>query len=98
MTGPAAGDRRAELAQQLLTDAVPEHLHAGLLNYLVDHRPVGGFLLAVLENNLALAIARNGGSGADLERLVRFLVNYARFDAWGSVEAVSTWLVGGGRS
>jgi hypothetical protein len=90
MTTPS----REALETHLVDFGVPEHLHRGLLGYLLERQPVGGFLLAVLENNLALAIARNGGEVADLVAIVRFLVNNAAWDQWGSTENVAAWLVG----
>jgi hypothetical protein len=84
---------RAHLRARLEANAVPEHLHTGLVEYLAARRPVGGFLLAVLENNLALAAVRaDPESARALRELVLFLSNFASATAWGSTEAVAAWL------
>jgi len=51
-------DYRAHLRQRLLESDVPLSLHAGLVEYFAERRPTGGFLQAVLENNLRQACAR----------------------------------------
>jgi hypothetical protein len=37
---------------------VPQHIHDGLIAWVMDGRPTGGFLKAVLENDLFLAITK----------------------------------------
>lgn len=73
--------------------AVPEHLHEGLLNYFERHRPTGGFLRAVLENDMASAVVRaDAVSLAGLRDLLLFLVNEAPQGSWGTADRVSRWL------
>lgn len=67
----------------------------GLQRY-VEHRvPTGGFLRAVLENDLKEACIR-----ADLENIevipiyVHWLYNKAPVICWGSPEKVKAWLAG----
>lgn len=64
------------------------------LQLYVDHGcSVGGFLMAVLENNLSEACGR-----ADLNNqrrlitIVRYVYNRIPRDAWGSPEKVAEWL------
>lgn len=63
-----------------------------LLEYVFNNCPTGGFLSAVLENDLSGAINR-----ADLENrrciadYVIFIWNYLPRDCWGSKERVDNW-------
>lgn len=75
---------------------VPEHLQPGLVRYLGDGIRPGGFLCAVLANDLAGAVSRaDGDSAKGLVPLVRFLFDYAPVLAWGSTEAVENWIDAG---
>lgn len=84
---------RAHLRAKLAEHDVPESLHEGLVEYFAARRPVGGFLRAVLENNLVQACARadpyNRPHVADL---MFFLVNHVPGPSWGSHAAVEAWL------
>jgi hypothetical protein len=72
---------------------VPEHLRGGLLRYLHEHIPTGGFLSSVLSNDLVGAVARGDpASLAGLVPLVLFLCNHAPAAAFGSPERVQAWL------
>jgi len=57
--------------------AIPEHLKAGMLRY-VEHRiQPGGFLTAVLNNNLGLAVSRaDAQSITFIPAIVRWLQEY----------------------
>ena len=74
---------------------VPEHTAGALKRYVEDRIPTGGFLYAVLTNNLAEAVLR-----ADLENrraladIVTFVWHYLPSEAWGSPEKVEAWLEG----
>lgn len=72
---------------------VPEHLHGGLLRYLLLGLRPGHFLTAVLENNLAEAFGRaDETSRAGLFSLVTFLYNDVPRSAWGSPAKVEDWM------
>lgn len=72
---------------------VPEHLRGALWRYLAHRIPPGGFLTAVLENNLRESFGRaDENSRAGLFNLVKFLYNHAPASCWGSPERVRTWL------
>lgn len=74
---------------------VPEHLADGLRDYIVDRIETGGFLRAVLENDLREACARaDEVSRAFLFDIVSFLYNEAPSTCWGSPERVAAWLGG----
>ncbi len=74
---------------------IPPRTKAGLLAYRDERRPPGGFLRAVLENDLAGAFAK-----ADSENLaaMRGIVGWVYWEmpgaAWGSPGAVEEWLAG----
>lgn len=71
---------------------VPDHMHDGLITYLVHHRVTGSFLRAVLDNNLRLAVGRADEKNRHaLPQIVEFLVNWAPMAAWGGEELVDRW-------
>jgi hypothetical protein len=82
----------AGIVEALAESEVPHHLRAGLVRYFSDGILPGGFLQAVLCNNLLLAVGR--GDPASLEglvRLVQFLTEHAPWLAWGSRTQVLNW-------
>jgi hypothetical protein len=84
---------RDHLRRRLVECDVPEQLHAGLVEYLAARRPVGGFLTAVLSNDLCGACVRADDVCAPLiPRVVFFLINYATAECWGSKARVDAWL------
>lgn len=86
------GDLSPALEAELRA-AIPDHLLDGLDAYIADYRRPGGFLEAVLENNLLLAICRaNEQSLGALVAIVRYLLQCAPSKCWGSRAAVALWL------
>lgn len=80
------------LANALIASHVPLHLRAGLMRYFVDRILPGGFLQAVLCNDLEQTVSRAApGAVATLPALVAFLMATAPADAWGSRDAVLAW-------
>ena len=66
---------------------------AGLQNYAWHRVPPGGFLTAVLQNDLMEAAQRMDHYNAGLLRLiVQFMHNHLPSDCYGSPEKVSLWL------
>jgi hypothetical protein len=88
-------DERARLAAGLEAAGVPEHLRGGLVRYLVDRILPGGFLQAVLCNDLVGAVRRHHGAGAayTITTIRKFLLALVPEEAWGSVEKVTAWTV-----
>lgn len=77
--------------------ALPEHMHGAMLRWIEHGISPGGFLTAVLENNLREAVAR--ADMINIRRLsdyVRYLYNDAPSGCWGSPEAVRAWHRQGG--
>lgn len=71
---------------------LPDHMHGGMQRYIENRIPPGGFLKAVLENNLSAAF----GSADHINRermfdIVGFLYNEAPSGCWGSPEKVRKW-------
>ncbi len=76
---------------------LPLAIQAGIDSYRYKHRPVGGFLTAVLENDLCGSLMRaDPDSRAALLEIVQHLHNEMPGDAWGSKEKVKAWLAHGG--
>lgn len=76
---------------------LPEPAQESMQAYIETGRPVGGFLTAVLENNLTESFAR-----ADFHNR-HFMLDYANFlyneapsECWGDKEAVRDWITRGG--
>ena len=54
--------------------------------------PPGGFVSAVLENDLADAVRRaDSGNSAALVDIVRYLINELPMGCWGTYEKVASW-------
>ena len=61
--------------------------------YAEKRIPTGGFLKAVLENDLQQAFARADNSNyIALRAIVRYVYNHLPADCWGSPEKVKAWL------
>jgi hypothetical protein len=86
-------DYRAHLVRRMLDSGVPHHVHEGLREYIAARRPVGGFLTAVLSNDLLEACVRADEINQRcLTAIVHFLHAYAPAPCWGSPEKVTAWL------
>ena len=80
------------IREALTSSQVPDHMHEGMIMYLLHGIIPGDFLTAVLENNLMAACGR-----ADAENQHRlffyamFLHNYVPRSAYGSPKKVTEW-------
>lgn len=85
----------ADAVRATSSTPIPETLLNGLSRYFNERIPTGGFLRAVLENNLVQAVV---GADPDSVRvlipLVRILMARAPALAWGSELKVRRWLAG----
>ena len=96
LAAPAIRRAVADLHTQSFSIGV----RAALEGYLTARRTPGGFLLAVLRNDLVQAVlCRNGRTESDspddlvsLDELVRWLWFHAPDEAWGSFDKVEAWL------
>ena len=90
----AAYDR---VVARALEVGVPEHLVSGLALYLIKGIEPGGFMMAVLQNDLMGAFSRADiNSRAGLWELVMFLYNDAPRNCYGSREVIEAWMKKGG--
>ncbi len=72
---------------------IPENLKAGLDRYATNHIRTGGFLEAVLNNDLFSAMAKaDPDSLLFLHDIVGYCYNELPGDCWGSPEKVRAWL------
>ncbi len=87
------------LRESMTEYGVPEHDHDGLILYIVRGVQTGGFLEAVLSNDLRGAVERADTVNARcLCEIVRWLYNRAPAKCWGSHDAVTRWISSGGMS
>ena len=73
---------------------LPAHLRESLDAYITTGRPLGGFLAACVQNNLALAI--NLADEANLPlipAIVGYLFNECPSGCWGSADKYAKWLI-----
>lgn len=72
---------------------IPERMMIGLERYIKNHIEPGGFLMAILENNLSAACGRADAENiANLPAYVGYLYNEAPSQCHGSPEKVKAWL------
>ena len=85
-----------ELEKGLRALPIPPHMHAGIRRYVVDRRPGGNFLTALLENNLKEAVVRADPQNlAAIADWARLLYNFVPSACQGSPAKVHAWLEGG---
>jgi len=71
---------------------IEERFKEAIDAYVKDGRPMGGFVTAVLENNLMLAIGKaDEDAYHNLREIVKYLYNDAPSSCWGSPEKVKAW-------
>lgn len=76
-------------------DKAPNNLGPSLQRYIEKRIPMGGFMMAVLSNDLKEAMRRaDEYSRQCLFEIVSWLYNEAPASCWGSPEKVSAWLAG----
>lgn len=75
------------------TYKIPGYMLEILTRYIEDGTPTGGFLRAVLENNLKEALIRaDDHNFRNLQAYVVYLYNNAPATCWGSPERVKAWI------
>ena len=76
---------------------LPEHLRESIDAYVQHGRPVGDFLKAVIENDLARAVAMADEEGLHkLVAIVGYLYNRCPASCWGGPIIYRTWIVAHG--
>lgn len=72
---------------------IPQRTLAQLNAYTQKRRPVGGFLTAVLSNDLQLAVTlADRDNLRALKPICQYVYNQLPGDCWGSLEAVEQYL------
>lgn len=73
-------------------DNIPGYTLSAIRNYVIERRPVGHFLTAVLCNNLFEACFHADAANlAALPLIVKFIYNRVPSCCWGSKEKVFAW-------
>lgn len=98
-TGPVVGDRDgigARLRSRMRELGLARHMHEGIVAHVLDGRPTGGFLTAVLCDRLSEAVL--AADDDNRRRIVEWatLLRSLPADAWGSIEIVKAWRERGG--
>jgi len=76
-------------------DKLPPHTAASFKRYIEQRTPLGGFGMAVVENNLVKAFTRADSINvAAMKDIVGWLYWEAPAQCWGSPEKVKAWLKG----
>ncbi len=76
---------------------LPPLMQEGITAYVMKGRPAGGFLTAIICNNLALACMKaDNVNKAIIPDYVKFFHNSAPSRCWGSVESMNEWIADGG--
>jgi hypothetical protein len=71
---------------------IPEHMHEGVISYLVHHRPVGGFLEAMISGDWPLAArAADKDNAAAFYQWALFFFEEVPAIAHGSAQAYANW-------
>lgn len=72
---------------------IPEYMYGALYRYITYRIPPGGFLTAVICNDLMDAISKADGTNIHiLKNYVQFLYNEAPSGCWGSRQIYNEWL------
>lgn len=76
---------------------LPEHMQEGALSYVMEGIKPGGFLTAVLENNLVRSYERaDWVNTASMGEWAQWLYNSCPMPAWGGEHEVKDWIGKGG--
>ncbi len=72
---------------------LPSNTKASIDRYANDKVPTGGFLYAVLTNDLFEAVGRADHVNINcLPDICEYIYNNIPYNSWGSVDAVKKWL------
>lgn len=93
MTTKERDDASTELAHKAIEAGVPVTTAFTIANYVIHKIQTGGFLFAVLSNDLSESFARaDMGNRAAMFEIVSFIYNSIPSKCWGSKEKVQAWL------
>ena len=84
-------------ADSVCPPEVPEHLFNGLRNFALHGLEPGGFMFALLSNDLRRSCElADAISGPAIFEIVSYIYNELPSNCWGSPEKVKAWLELGG--
>ena len=82
-----------EYIKEIDWEKCPEHIREGLKNYVLNHISTGGFLHAVLVNDLFSAIGRADETNKlEIHKIIQFIYNELPTTCYGSQESYLKWL------
>lgn len=85
------------LLEKMAEYEIPDYMQHSLVEYIMTGRPVGGFLSAVLENDLIAAVNRADEKNAKaLVNYIKFLWNHAPNGCFGYTGVTEYWRERGG--
>lgn len=72
---------------------IPEYMHGGIVRYYENGIPPGGFLTAVINNDLQMAVGRADSTNKEcLPAYIMWFYNEAPSGTWGYENAVRDYL------
>lgn len=96
-TAHALTQMRADLRTKMIDAGLPNHMHAALERYVFDGILPGGFLEAVLSNNLMEAVTKADYTNlAALKDWVMFVYWNIPSGCWKSDKHITDWVESGG--
>ena len=86
----------SEKAKQALSECgVPHYMHGGIIRFYENRIPPGGFLSAVIDNDLREACVRADDTNRHcLFDYMMWFYNHAPSGTWGYQGAVNDWING----
>ena len=82
-----------EYIKEIDWEKCPEHIREGMKNYVINRISTGGFLHAVLVNDLFCAIARADETNKlEIHKIIQFIHNELPTTCYGSQERYLEWL------
>lgn len=93
----AETDLRLLFEQRMSSYPIRENMKSSIIEYLIHGRPVGGFLRAVLENNLVEAAGRaDEDNRKHLFEYAGIMYNVMPMGSWRDKARVDAWIENGG--
>ena len=87
----------ARLNQAMIANEIPQYMHGGITRYVMHGIAPGGFLSAVVENDLCGALGRADDTNRSIIwNYVNLFYNDAPSECWGSPDMVNNWIKSGG--
>ena len=82
----------AALTALLVQRNLPENMYAAVHRYVLEHKPVGYFLMSLFRNDLAAFMCADSKNRACFEGWICLLYWDLPSACWGSKDKVNRWL------